>query len=339
MRTKRLLGSAAIALVVALGTAGCGGGGDDDDSKPAAPLTSTTAGGDSRAGSGDKATPDQAPVVTLIDAGAEPRKPLRLALVQGSKLRAALTLKFGIQLEADGKPLPSNAIPPIRVDLATTVTEVRSNGDARVAFAYERIEVVDDGTAEKAVVEQVRASGIDKLANVKGETTITPRGLSVDNSIDVPEDLPPTLKQVVDQLSQQTGNLTVPFPEEAVGTGATWSATTTTTVGGVKAKLVLAYGLRELKGDQYALDVSYEQTADPQKAEFPGVPPGTTVQLKDLLIKGKGDLAGTLASAFPTRSALLANGEVNLDITSEKEKGKLLQRLTIDVKFEALPPA
>lgn len=339
MKTAPTLRSAALtltlALVLALGAAGCGGDGD----KSASPTTSTTASDASKPGPGTKVKADQTPVVKLADAGAEPRRKLRLALVKGSKLRAALTLKFGIQLEAEGKPLPSNVIPPIRVDLTTTVTEVRANGDARIAFGYERIEVVDDGTAEKAVIDQVRASGIDKLANVKGETTITPRGVSVDSSIDVPDDLPPTLKQVVDQLSQQTGNLTVPFPEEAVGVGAKWNATTSTKAGGVKTKLVLAYGLRQLDGDQYVLDLSYEQTAEPQKADFPGLPAGTTVQLQDLLIKGKGDLAGMLASPFPARSALLAAGTVNLDVISAKEKGKLLQRLNLDVKFETLPPA
>lgn len=330
----RPLRPAAVACALALLATGCGG--DDDES---ATGSSTTTAADSPARGGTAGLETNTPVVKLLDAGADPQKKLRLALVKGATLRASLILKFGFELEAQGKPLPSNAIPPIRVDLGATVNDIEENGDAEVGFSYERIDVVDDGTVDKAVIEQVRNSGLDKLANVTGTTTISPRGVAVDSELDVPEDLPPALKQVVDQLSQQTGSLTVPFPEEAVGNGAKWQATTNVDVGGIDAKLVLTYGLRQLQGDQYTLDVSYEQTADRQKTDFPGVPEGTEVELQDLLVKGTGEISGNVAAVFPTRSNLSAAGTVNMEVTSEQEKGKLLQRLTLDVKFETLPSA
>lgn len=328
MTTAPVLRYLATAVALALMAAGCGG---DDKSAEQTPPTTRSA----TTSSGDKT--DGAPVVKLLEAGAEPRKKLRLALVEGSTVRAALTMKFGIQLEADGKPLPSSAIPPIRVDLGTTVNEVKDSGDARIGFAYERIEVVDDGSADKSVVEQVRQSGIDKLANLKGETTVTRRGVAKDSSIDLPEDLPPALEQVVGQLSQQTGNLTVPFPEEAVGEGAKWNATTSVDAGGIEAELVLTYTLRQLDGDQYVLDVSYEQTADRQKADLPGVPEGTEVELRDLLVKGTGEIAGNVASVLPTLSTLSAAGTVNMDVKSATEQGKLVQKLSLEVTFETLP--
>lgn len=329
MITSARLRSAAVALAMALVLGGCGGEGENT-----ATTTSTTAASDT-AGSDVKA--NDAPVVELLEAGAEPRRKLRLALVEGATVRAALTLKLGFELEADGKPLPSNAVPPIRVDLGATVNDVEEDGDASVGFAYERIDVVDDGTADKAVIDQIRKSGLDKLANLTGKTTITPRGVAVDSSVELPKDLPPALEQLVDQLSQQTGSLTVPFPEEAVGTGARWRATTSVDVGGIKAKLVLTYRLRQLEGDQYVLDVSYEQTAGRQKAKFPGLPEGTEVDLQDLLVKGTGEIAGNVASVFPTRSSLVAKGTVNMNVRSAQQQGKLVQRLSLDVRFETLP--
>ncbi|MEO7836642.1 MAG: hypothetical protein ABIS21_03245 [Acidimicrobiales bacterium] len=325
-----------LSLAIALGVAGCGGGGGGGEKAAGPTSTSTTPGG---TGAATKTGHTSPPLVTLTEPGAEPRKRLRLALVEGSTLRAALTLKFGIELEADGKALPSTAVPALRVDLSATVAEVMDNGDARVGFAYERIEVVDDGTAAKEVIEQIRASGIDKLADVKGETTINPRGVAVDGSIDLPKDLPPALEQVVNQLSQQTGSLTVAFPEEAVGQGARWSATTDVDAGGIRAKLVLTYVLRELAGDGYVLDVSYDQSAGRQDADFPGLPAGTKVELQDLQLNGKGEITGNVASVFPIRSTLSAAGTAKLNVASETEKGKLLQRLAIDVMFETLPPA
>lgn len=332
MTKSPALRRACLALALALALAGCGG-----DSKNGAETTSTTDASGATGGAGTDAPAGDAPVVTLLEAGAKPQKKLRLALVKGATLRAALTLKFGIKLEVDGKPVPSNVIPPIRVDLGATINDIKDNGNAEVGFSYERIDVVDDGTADKAVIDQIRASGLDKLANLTGKTTITPRGVAVDSSLDIPEDLPPALKQVVDQLSQQTGSLTVPFPEEAVGTGGKWKVTTSAAVGGIKAKLVLTYVLRQIDGDQFVLDVAYEQTAGRQQAEFPGLPEGTAVELRNLLVKGKGEITGNVAAIFPVRSTLSAAGTVNMDVKSETEQGKLVQRLNLDVNFETLP--
>ena len=324
--------AAYLAIALAIVLAGCGG-----DSDKAANTPSTTGASGATGGTGTEVETGDTPVVTLLDAGEEPQKKLRLALVKGATLRAALTLKFGFNLEVDGKPVPSNVIPPIRVDLGATINDIKDNGDAEVGFSYERIDVVDDGSAEKVVIDQVRASGLDKLANLSGKTTITPRGVAVDSSLDIPDDLPPALKQVVDQLSQQTGSLTVPFPEEAVGVGAKWKVTTSAELGGIKAKLVLTYGLREIDGDQFVLDVAYEQTAGRQQAEFPGVPEGTDVELRNLSVKGKGEITGNVAAVFPVRSSLSAAGTVDMDVKSEKEEGKLVQRLNLDVNFETLP--
>ena len=318
---------------VGLALAALAGACSDDD---AAEAPTTPAGATSTT-----ADPDggRVPTVNLLEAGAEPRRQLRLALVEGTVIRASLTVKFGLQLESQGKPLPATPIPPVRVDLGARVDKVSENGNATVGFGFERIDVVDDGSAPPDVVEQVRRSGIDRLTALRGATTITRRGVPVEHSLQVPEDLPRNLEQVVDQLSQQTASLTVPFPAEAVGPGARWRATSDLETGTIATRLVLSYVLRQAEGDRYVLDVAYEQTAPRQKAELPNLPAGTEVEIRDFLVSGKGEVNGTLASVFPSRSTLAATGTINMDVRSRTERGTLVQRLSLDVTFDTLPPA
>lgn len=154
--------------------------------------------------------------------------------------------------------------------------------------------------------------------------------------LDIPEDLDPTVEMLVDQLSQQVSNLSTPYPREALGVGARWTVTTSLTVFGIDTQIVYEYELRELDGDRLVIDAAYEQTAEPQKVDLPGVPSGTDVRISSFAINGSGTITADLTSLVPITSMISASGDQVFTIEDRGEEQELSQTVTLDVTAERI---
>jgi hypothetical protein len=145
----------------------------------------------------------------------------------------------------------------------------------------------------------------------------------------------PNTRNTVESLNTQMEALTVPFPAEEVGTGATWETARDANLAGIETKVKMQFRLNSLDGDQYGLEVAQEVTAAPGPANVPGVPPGATVQVQDYLVKSTGTSEGTIASMLPARSYIAGAGDIRMQISSEGQTGNLVQHLEIEVSFES----
>ncbi|MDP8986829.1 MAG: hypothetical protein M3N11_00545, partial [Actinomycetota bacterium] len=247
MPKLRMLAVAAAVLVGA-----CGGGGDDEASP-----TTTAAAADG--------TPTTAPrdvegaSITLESPGAVPRQVLRFQVQEGDTSEATMTMAMSTTVEADGQALPGSAIPPVQITIRSEVVDVADDSDTiTTRFSYADANVVDDGTVDPQAAEAMR-EGLSVLHELSGTATINSRGEPVSSEFDVPDDLDPTSRQMLEQVSHQVETLTVPLPEEEVGVGAIWRADTSSSLGGIDTVLRLTYELKELEATRYVLAVSYEQ--------------------------------------------------------------------------------
>jgi hypothetical protein len=315
-------------LAVALLVAACGGNGDDvagDTTTTTAPTT-TTAVEAGEAGEGAE--------ITVLDPGAEPRSELRFELEAGDVSEALLTMTMGIAVEIDGEALPQTPVPPMQMRMRTEVVHVDPGTDRITArVSYSDVDIVDDGTVDSETAAQIRAN-LDLLNRVSGTMVVTSRGLPVESDFDLPDDLDPNSRQLMEQMTQQVEALTVPFPDEEVGEGATWRARTVSSVGGIETVLDLTYELQELDGTSYVLGVSYDQTAEPQEAEFPGAPPGTVSRVTEYLVDGDGGLRGDLTAMLPRTSTVTAGGDVVMTVEDDAESIEVRQRIDIEIRLE-----
>lgn len=242
-------------------------------------------------------------VVALVDAGAEPREPLRLQLAAGQAQTMQMTMRMAMDMELAGSKIPRISSPPMQMMMALSVKEITPEGDIRSDFSLDKIEVLDDKNSPPEMVTQMRAL-LGTMQKLSGTSTVTPRGIVKAADFTLPPDLNPMLRQSMDGMRQQVHQLSVPFPEEALGVGAKWTVTQNLEQNGMKLQQVVAWELKERSGTVVKLASTVTQTAEPQEMKPPGMQPGAKAMLESLSSSGQGSTEVDLAKLAPIKGAM-----------------------------------
>jgi hypothetical protein len=279
-------------------------------------------------------TSGDGPEVVVLDAGAEPREPLRLTVDEGARATSTMTMAFDIAMTIGGHEQQSQAMPPMVSTISTHVTDV---SDGRITFemTYDSFSV-QDGPEYAPQVVQAMEDAVEGISGMGGTFVMDDRGAMLEGEVDVPDDVDPTVRQMLEQLSTQTEQLTVPFPVEPVGEGARWVVSTELTVGEITTNLTMNYTLSSLEGEEYEFDVATEQTAEPQDATVPGMPPDASAKILDYELDGEGTFTGQTSMLLPSATTT-AGGTVRMEVTSEGDTAEMVQDMEIDVSIETVP--
>ncbi len=275
--TAALLG---LVTSVSLGTlAGC----SDDDQ----PDTSTGTG----TGSAPAATPTalgERPLVEVLDAGTGDRRSLAYTLTADTTSDASLDLTQQVVRDET-----ATAVPSITVPLVVAVTEVDDSGDAVVTtqtYGRPTIDAAGQAPAEVAGVERALA----RLAGTTSTLTVRSDGTTVEAASGV---------DAAAQVDAQVRDLVAVLPAEAVGVGASWTASSVADVDGALVDQVATYTLGSLEGDRYVIDVTIDRTYRPGQVD------GVEVR------SGRGtvtaQLTGTLARLLPDTATGNASTQVS----------------------------
>lgn len=262
----------------------------------------------------------------LLEAGSAPRRVLRLTVAAGAERRATMRMIMKLAQTIDDEAGPTIATPPI--DMGMVIHADRVEGDEiEGTFRYDSVNVVDDGSADPALVQALKTSGIDKLTTVSGTLRMTTRGELLDASLSKPADFPPAIGQFLDQLEPQLQNMTIPFPKEAVGAGARWSVKTDLTLGGIRTTNEYVYELLEVTGDAYKTKLTVKQTAPPQTADLQGV----KARITSFVTNGDGNATGRLNELLPIDFTTHAVGDQVFEFDEGGETSTLRQHIDMNV--------
>ena len=119
---------------------------------------------------------------------------------------------------------------------------------------------------------QTRAvrEGMRGVIGLSGSGRVTSRGETRSSTINIPDSTPTEVREVLQQLTDQFGTLTVPLPVEPVAPGATWTARSDVVCClGARVKLQTDYRLVQIDGDRIRLQIDQHQTAAPQTFRLP----------------------------------------------------------------------
>lgn len=242
------------------------------------------------------------PTVEVLDPGDEPRAPLRYALVAGTSVTGTQSIDQYIrQVDQDGFG-SSTRVPTIDLGLELDVQEVQPDGTARVTFGFTSVEATGNGSAASSDQARAIEIALADITDLTGETTTSSRGVVLDTSFDVPDDLPDLLRSIVEQYESQVASLTPPLPEEPLGVGARWRATTEAELNGIEFSQEFVYTIESVTGTQLELSVTAKQRAAPQEIDVPNAPRGTEFRLLSYRAKGTGTTTIDLAAPLPTES-------------------------------------
>ena len=303
---------ALLAVLAFLGTSACSGGNGDDE------------------GGGGAAQDD----VVVVKQGSEPRAELRLGLKAGDTFRSAMTMKMGIAMTVNGQQVPNTATPAVRMVMAGRIEEVSDTGVAAYRYTMEELGVVPAAEVDPAVA----AATTQALASMQGLTgtgSVDRRGTAGPATLDTTKVTDPAVKSMLDSVTSQVANLTVPFPEKAVGVGAVWRAKKEAVLNGITTETTTSYTLVARDGDGYELDVTQDVTAAKGDVAIPGLPAGATAEVIRYQLANTGHITGNVGRAIPSKSRVSGGGDIEMRVAEGGGPTQsLLQTLTVDITFE-----
>jgi hypothetical protein len=280
-----------------------------------------------------QSTPAPTPTVEVLEDGKEPREQLRLSPAAGTTQRSAMTVTFAIQQSG----VASNNIqpPPTKATVETTLQGMTPEGNLQVSFSFPSFEVLRGGDATAAQRRQIKQA-FTGLTGLSGQLTITPQGVLVDSTLNVPPDVDPSVSSLVTQVGDQLRTLSIPFPEAPVGVGARWRAATALTLNGIEANQVYEYTLKKRTGSRVVLGVRGTQSAGRQTVQLPNVAPGAELEVRSYKTTFRGENTVELTNLLPVAGDIRSTGNQTFRIEAGDDRGTLRQRIEVRL---ALKPA
>jgi len=313
---RRTRTHSAILAILLAGSLGCASSEEE-------PATVVSAGG-------EEAAPAVGPVLTLIDAGAEPRSPLRYDVEQGSVAQVAIDLVISLSSTIGGFDAEVEAAP---TRFLFQVGPVQRIGDDRLSYQIRisDVQVSIDAELDDEAVELVQQM-LEPLTTVTGWLQIDTTGVVRSASLDVPAEMGPRTRTALANV--WTGLVSVPLPQEAVGLGAQWQVTRPVELPNVTVDQTTTYTVTEMSEGGVGLQVSMRQSAAPQ--DLRGLGAGESGRVETYEASGIGHVAVDLHRVVATGD-LDATTDLRGSVTSEGETAPVRIQMRTQVQAHGGP--
>lgn len=281
--------------------------------------------------------PDAEPAVEveLLDAGREPRKAIRFAPTAGDKSTVAMTMKMSQGMTINGAKQPETPLPIQKFTMDINVNDVKADGDVHYGFVYSDIEVLSDPQNPSPALATIQGL-MQPMVGSKGSGIVTNRGFSKKGEFEIPENLSPMLKSMLEGMKDSLNQLSSPVPGEAVGLGAKWRTVQNVNSNGIKVKQTIEHEVTAIDEKGLTTTFTLTQEAEPQELKNPGLPPGITIKLDSIDTKGSGTSQLTFDSIFPVLHTTDIASEIHMTISAAGQT----QKTTTDLKMQmTLEPA
>lgn len=309
---------AAIAAVIVLGplAAGCSA-----SSSPRADASTTT----TTATSTSTTTTVERPTVTVLDAGAEPRRQLEMALHEGDEARVTFTTDLAIEQEAGGQTQRLDS-PPISEVMRLSVGTVTDAG-AEVTLEVEAVSVQRSGSGlsdgDVAALERT----LRTLVGLRATGTMLPDGSYQDMAFHIPKAAVGSAVAQLGDLGSMVTALSPPLPPEPVGVGARWRVDATAAVKGIRTQTSTTFEVTALQEATVGYTSTVTTSAGAQELTT-GLPAGTTGQLVSSRQSGTGK--GVIHLTSPAADfSVRTTGTQAMRLTSDGETVAVTQHLSL----------
>jgi hypothetical protein len=294
------------------------------------PETATASTGKSGT-TGSQQTP--ALQVKLLETGAEPRKVLRLHPKAEDKQSVRVTVKTTTNVKMGEMENPPMKMPGMTLTLSLTVKEVSNDGDITYECNISEANVAPDPEVVPQLAETLKAS-LDVLKGVTGSGIVSGRGFNKGTEFKLASDTNPQVRQAVEQLKQIFSTLTIPLPEEAVGSGSKWEARSQIKAQGMTIDQTATYELASIDGEQAVLKNSTVQSAANQKIENPAMP-GLKLDLTKMDEKGTGTMTLDLTQLLPRKGATTSHADFNMSMNMGPQTQPMSMKIDTSLSIES----
>jgi len=278
------------------------------------------------------------PSVRLLDPGAAPRQTLRYQLRPGAAEYVELDMKMTIAMAMKdtmmGAMSRTTEMPTIRTALRLAVVDLASDGEARIVFDLDNVDVLSDVAIEPAVRTALETE-LAGMVGMRGSSRMSTRGAQSEIVFELPN-ASPSMKNHLDGMRDSIRHMYVLFPEEPVGPGARWETTSRfPTTGGMLWDRKASCTLVRLTGTTTEIDVQLELSAPRQAMQLP---PGSTGVLESLDGKGGGKVSIPLRQLATTGNMKLAT-DAAFTVTTKASSVSMTMKVTADLSTRQGKPA
>ncbi len=239
----------------------------------------------------------------VLDAGQEPRTPLRYKIAHGTTTNAIM--EFGIaSLTTTERGTALAVTPGVRLHVVSGPSMQGKRGSTRFDVRIIKAEaIIPEGLNPTTAKDLNRGAAV--LNNVGGWVEVDDRGIIQRTELNQAaerSDVPVRLLVMI--INARTSLARVILPAEPVGAGARWEARKDLTLYGFEVNQVDTYTLVEKVGDELKLNVQIQQTALPQSITFEEE--GVELTVESFKMSASGEVIANL-NALETNAA--ASGE------------------------------
>jgi len=270
----------------------------------------------------------------LLDAGEEPRAPLRYAIADGTT--TTVTTTFTVTPEKEGATtLSMSGLQSL--EIKAILGPAQNRGD-EIFYDYELVDAkaVAAPGASREAREDIRQSAAF-LKGAGATASINDRGKILSTQMNQrTRDVP--VRTLLAIINTQFALSLIVLPKEEVGVGARWLLRNMIAVYGFQMEQTLAFTLVErLDDDNIVLDVEFERSGERQVVEFPD--DETLVEVEASRTTGRGRIQLDLQTF---RSNARATGHVTDSIViledGKREKREVNEDFKIRVTSSSAVP-
>lgn len=263
----------------------------------------------------------------LLSQGSAPRSVLSYQFAQGRARKFHLEMKISPQRTINGQPAPGVPAFSLAVSGETKTLSSDAQRASREATFVELIPSVEG--APPQVAQQMKAQ-FAQLGGLQLLETVTRKGRVEDLKLKQ-EVVHPQVLALMQYLKDGMTNAFLPLPDQAVGSGAKWAATTTVESSGLSVTQVNTITLSQLSGTRAVVQMEYEQSAPTQNIKTDQLPPGVSVELTKLTGGGSGQMTVDFEQ-LTVDSKINLSMQVDTKVTQPGAPGPLLESGTTTMK-------
>ncbi len=220
--------------------------------------------------------------VRLVEAGSEPRSARRYTFTAGKTETRVGSVRVAVTVEAAGQPPQQQPQPALELTMKLTPKAPTKGGflfDVKLdKVGLAEGQGLDPRSAAEAQKQLAPLSGLGARFDVSSRGHVGEFAFAGDAKAAKAGGA-----EIIGLLQQTLEFVTVPFPEEPIGVGATWEDTNVSSDQGAKVKTITLFTLKEWSGDSGVVTADIKRSAPRTPLREPRMPPGTTLE-----IDGKG---------------------------------------------------
>jgi len=268
--------------------------------------------------------------VKLLDAGAEPRRVLRLQAKAGEKQTTEMTVRMAMTMGVgDGQVMK---MPPMKMLMGAVPKSISEEGDITCEVIIEDATVADEPGAMPQMVEAMKASlrGINGLVVTR---TISSRGFSKKTEITTATGSGSGTQQTLEQMKESFSNSEFFLPEEAVGTGAKWEVRQKIKTQGMTVDQTTTFQLASMEGDILTIKTSATKSAANQKMVNPAMPQ-LNVDLTKMTGSGASSMTIDLAKVLASQATIDDHSDMTMAMNVGGQKQTMNMKADMNIRME-----